>query len=611
VSPGTARPARSPLRIGPRLLLLVGLGVLAPVSLLGWAAVTSVQGLTGQVLVERRAIARGVALSAEHAVRGAIEALLAVPAAPGFDLQDANPVPEQEALRSARVHTRLLDGLVLERVDGQPITHEPEREATGDLRLSSLPGAAAVAATGRPSVTPLLAIRGRAAHVFLVPVRDRTGHVTALLGGVRHVSDEGWRSLLSTVPAGALADLVDGAGHLVASNAPGRAGREAENVALVRSWLLGRQPAAEDVPTGDGGHEVIAFAPLTLVPWGITVRQSDDEVFAAAYALQRRILTVGPLVVLVALLFAWGAARSVRLPLAELTRSAKRIAEGDLTQPLPRLARDEIGELGESFERMRVQLAESMQRITRHAQELEDRVAERTRDLAAARDALEAHNEQRGRLLRKVIGAQEDERKRLARELHDETCQKIAALGIRIETALGADSTEEMRARLGDARSLASRTLDDIHRVIFDLRPSVLDDLGLLSAIRWYAKRQLEPKGISVRYDFPDGEVHVAPEVETALFRAVQEAINNIARHSQAESALIEIDARPGELLIEVEDDGAGFDVASVQTPSESGRGLGLLGLRERMELLGGSVEVDSSTGDGTRVTFRLRTLGG
>jgi signal transduction histidine kinase len=147
--------------------------------------------------------------------------------------------------------------------------------------------------------------------------------------------------------------------------------------------------------------------------------------------------------------------------------------------------------------------------------------------------------------------------------------------------------------------------------VIFDLRPSVLDDLGLLSAIRWYAKRQLEPKGISVRYDFPDGEVHVAPEVETALFRAVQEAINNIARHSQAESALIEIDARPGELLIEVEDDGAGFDVASVQTPSESGRGLGLLGLRERMELLGGSVEVDSSTGDGTRVTFRLRTLGG
>jgi signal transduction histidine kinase len=110
-----------------------------------------------------------------------------------------------------------------------------------------------------------------------------------------------------------------------------------------------------------------------------------------------------------------------------------------------------------------------------------------------------------------------------------------------------------------------------------------------------------------VRYDFPEREIEVAPEAETALFRAVQEAINNIARHSAAESALIEIDTPPGELRIEIEDDGAGFDVASVNTPSASGRGLGLLGLRERMELLGGTVEVDSSPGDGTRVTFRIR----
>jgi signal transduction histidine kinase len=231
----------------------------------------------------------------------------------------------------------------------------------------------------------------------------------------------------------------------------------------------------------------------------------------------------------------------------------------------------------------------------------------RTRDLQAAHRELQAKDELRGKLLRKVITAQEEERKRLARELHDETCQKLAALGIRIDTALSAGSLDEIRARLGDARALTSRTLDDIHRVIFDLRPSVLDDLGLLPAIRWYAKRLLESRGIAVRYDFPEGDVRVGPEVETALFRAVQEAISNIARHSHAENALIEIDEHPGELVIEVEDDGTGFDVESVKGPTESGRGLGLLGLRERMELIGGSVEVDSSPGDGTRVTLRIR----
>jgi signal transduction histidine kinase len=607
VTSAPAAPARSALRIGPRLLLVVGLGVVIPVSLLTWAAVRSVQGLTGQVLVERRAIARGLALGAEHAVRGVVEALSAVPAAPGFDLEDADPVPEQEALRRARIHMRLLDGLVLERLDGRPIAHEPESYRAADVHLLSLPEASAVVSSGRPTVTPLVVIGGRPVHVFLVPVRDRTGHVAALLGGVRHAGEGSWTALLSTGPPGAVVDLVDQTGKVVASNVHGRAGRDSERAALIQAWWTRRQVIAEDVPRGDGGHEVMAFAPLSLAPAAVTVRQDDDEVFGAAYALQRRILTVGPLVVLVALLFAWGAAQSVRLPLAVLNRSARRIAEGDLSKAVPPLPRDEIGDLGESFERMRCQLAESMERITRHAQELEDRVAARTRDLAAARDALEAHNEQRGRLLRKVIGAQEEERKRLARELHDETCQKVAALGIRIETALGAGTPDEMRERLGDARALASRTLEDIHRVIFDLRPSVLDDLGLLSAIRWYATRQLEPKGISVRFDFPDAEVHLPPEVETALFRTVQEAINNIARHSQAESALIEIDARPGELLIEVEDDGQGFDVESVSAPSESGRGLGLLGLRERMELLGGSVEVDSSPGDGTRVAFRVR----
>ena len=125
--------------------------------------------------------------------------------------------------------------------------------------------------------------------------------------------------------------------------------------------------------------------------------------------------------------------------------------------------------------------------------------------------------------------------------------------------------------------------------MIFDLRPSVLDDLGLLAAIRWYAQRQLEPRGIAVRYDFADLDLHLPAEIETALFRSVQEAVNNIARHSGAENALIEIDRGRDGLQIEIEDDGVGFDLGEVTSTVDSGRGLGLTGLRERMELLGGA----------------------
>jgi signal transduction histidine kinase len=261
-------------------------------------------------------------------------------------------------------------------------------------------------------------------------------------------------------------------------------------------------------------------------------------------------------------LFAWGVARSVKRPLAELEGAAARIAAGDLTHPLPPLGDDEIGRLGRSFEAMRVALA---------------------------------RDETRKRLLRKVISAQEEERKRIARELHDETCQTITALKMKLDVT-------------GDAeeQAMAGRSLDELHRIIYDLRPSILDDLGLLAAIRWMAQRNLGPQGIQVRCEFEDLPQHVPPDTEIAVFRAVQEAVSNVVRHAKAEKVLIEIAAAKGILEIDVEDDGEGFDPAEVGGPSASGRGLGILGLHERMELIGGTAKVTSSPGAGTRVSLRV-----
>jgi signal transduction histidine kinase len=140
-----------------------------------------------------------------------------------------------------------------------------------------------------------------------------------------------------------------------------------------------------------------------------------------------------------------------------------------------------------------------------------------------------------------------------------------------------------------------------VHRLILDLRPSVLDDLGLLSAIRWYAERYLQPRGISVRCEFERLEGRLPPAFETAVFRVCQEAMSNIARHAQAETVLVQARAEGGALVVEIEDDGRGFDPAEVAR--QTGRPhFGLLGIRERVELLGGKLVVDSAPGRGTRL---------
>jgi signal transduction histidine kinase len=159
-------------------------------------------------------------------------------------------------------------------------------------------------------------------------------------------------------------------------------------------------------------------------------------------------------------------------------------------------------------------------------------------------------------------------------------------------------------AGLDEVRVLATWLLDDVHRLILDLRPGVLDDLGLLSAIRWYGERTLKERGVAVRYEF--GELgRLPPELETALFRMCQETMTNVARHAQATQVLIEVAVEGAEVHVTIEDDGRGFDQAEVAR--RPGRPhWGLLGISERAELLGGRAAIDSSPGAGTRVDVRI-----
>jgi signal transduction histidine kinase len=217
------------------------------------------------------------------------------------------------------------------------------------------------------------------------------------------------------------------------------------------------------------------------------------------------------------------------------------------------------------------------------------------------------HKEQlRGELLKKAITAQEEERKRIARELHDDTSQALTALLYAAEEGMEMSDLAEVKEMLTSMRELVVRTLDGVHKLIFDLRPTMLDHLGLVPALRWFAQSRLEPKSVRVTIEEKSVPRRLSTEVETALFRVVQEAITNITRHAAARNAQISFDFDDEAVTVEVEDDGIGFDMIELALSPDSERGLGLMGMQERIEVLDGEIEITSAPGYGTRVHIRV-----
>ncbi|HSK10603.1 MAG TPA: ATP-binding protein, partial [Vicinamibacterales bacterium] len=439
---------------------------------------------------------------------------------------------------------------------------------------------------------------------LLLPLRDWRGAVVVLAAAAIDPAGSRFAGILSPFELGrsGRAQLLDARGIVIASTdrRPGFAPSPHWARLAPASGSPGSRQAVVEETMG------LAAAPLRAAPWTVALHQERAETFVEARRLRRTIAWLAPMLLALALLFAWGAARSVRRPIGVLTLAAERITSGNLDRPIPPLPDDEIGRLGRSLEGMRVALKRSIEEIAAANQALEERVDARTRELKALYSELQERERWREELLRKVISAQEDERKRLARELHDETSQTLSALAMKIELALSAWPAAPSRERLVEARTLTVRTLEELHRLIFDLRPSVLDDLGLLSAIRWYAERHLEPRGIAVQFEASGFERRLRPELETALFRVAQEAITNVAKHAEADTVLIQCLERDDRAVIEIEDDGKGFAPGSLPPPAARERGLGLMGMRERVELFGGTIEIDSAPGQGTRVAVSV-----
>jgi two-component system sensor histidine kinase UhpB len=213
-----------------------------------------------------------------------------------------------------------------------------------------------------------------------------------------------------------------------------------------------------------------------------------------------------------------------------------------------------------------------------------------------------------GDLLHRVVGAQEAERQRIARELHDATGQSLTAiaLGLRgVENVIEKDSVIAV-GQINELRSFTTDALGELRHLIADLRPSQLDDLGLVAALQWYVQEFNRRYPTQTDFVVDGNPVRLSNEYETVLFRITQEALTNVAKHSGASRASVRLVIQPTQLCLTVRDDGLGFDLDAVFRGDSSNTGWGLLGIQERAALIGGQYEIESKPGHGTLVRVQV-----
>jgi two-component system, NarL family, sensor histidine kinase UhpB len=262
-------------------------------------------------------------------------------------------------------------------------------------------------------------------------------------------------------------------------------------------------------------------------------------------------------------------------PLHALERTVDRVAAGDLSaRAQPVLFRDpDVERLGDTLNTML--------------------------------DVLGEHRGLLQKLSEQVLNAQEDERKRIARELHDETAQALTTLLIRLKILERARTVDEVKGQIDELRELTAKTLEAVRVLAVELRPSTLDDLGLVAALEAYtegfAARIPLPLDFSA-YGFDDARL--PPQVELVLYRVVQEALTNSAKHANAHHVRVELRRNRDEVVARVSDDGAGFNAEEVMRSRE--RGLGLFGMQERLALVQGQLVIDSNPSGGTRIEARV-----
>ncbi len=370
---------------------------------------------------------------------------------------------------------------------------------------------------------------------------------------------EGWRSHYSSGGHNTIVEYIavrDAAGDILAS-APSQSA-----------------PATVNSEPGDAVH-ISTHLPDTDVTIDLILAETNINQTVSAVTL--RLVAITAVMVAIgfgaAFLLTWILTR----PIYDLVKATEAVSRGDFSQRLPRWANDEIGQLTLAFNTM-------------------------TRSLETAEQERAEQDRLRAQYVSNVIVAQEDERQRISRELHDSTGQLLTTLLVGLKNLKESCNPAEIDCRIEELRGVVGQTLNEVRTIAWQLRPSALDDLGLISALQRYIDDYQQRYTINVDFIASSFDSRLPIEMETSIYRIVQESLTNIARHAQATAASVIIDRRGSTMRIIVEDNGIGFD------PGMAHNSLGLQGIRERAALFGGRLTIETQPGQGTSLFIEIPT---
>ena len=324
----------------------------------------------------------------------------------------------------------------------------------------------------------------------------------------------------------------------------------------------------------DNSEHVIAYSPIPVADWAIITEEDWQAVVSPSLqATQMAPLVLVPAFVLT-LLALWFGVRQIVQPLQRLESKASALAWGDFET-----IRESVGGIAE-------------------VQHLQNELMEMARKVQAAQEGLHDY-------IGAITSAQEEERMRLARELHDDTIQAVIALKQRVQLAQKSAKDQATRKSLSELETLAEQTIENLRRLTRALRPIYLEDLGLATALEMLVNETSQANHLDAKFQPSGKERRLSREVELALYRIAQEALNNIVRHAHAKHANVQL-AFNKEIKLEVMDDGVGFSIPKSPTDFAPSGHFGLLGIRERADLIGAKLEVQSEAGHGTRLLVHL-----
>ena len=325
---------------------------------------------------------------------------------------------------------------------------------------------------------------------------------------------------------------------------------------------------------GDSEH-VVTYSPIAPVGWALVLEEPWETVDTPTLrATQFAPLVLVPVLVL-ALVALWFGLRWIVKPLQSLEEKAATLEWGDygaIEQPVGGIA--EIRSLQSELIRM-------------------------ARKVRVAQQSLHSY-------IGAITAGQEEERRRLARELHDDTIQSLIALKQRVQLAQMATSIGSSEESLSEVVSLTEEAIENVRRQTRALRPIYLEDLGLVTALEMLTRETSQAAGIPIAFDLEGTEKRLSPDVELALYRMAQEALNNINRHAQASQAGVSLSFAPQEVILQVIDNGRGFEVPKSPAEFAPAGHFGLLGLYERAELIGARLEISAAPGQGSQVSVYL-----